>query len=223
MSETQQIIEAFTKSLPDYLEDVEMNSGKLFYSLTWQQIAEHLDANKAILDIGCGFGLTSIWFSEQGHSVTGVDLTPDMIAAAEQKAKEKQQQITFLQGNIDTLDHIPQVKTYDWIICHNVLGYVENPQETIRMLNTRLNPGGYLSIIAHNPAAKVLRKAIVENNLPEAKESIDEEEEYNSLIGAYVKQYSIETYLQWFESMELAVKGRYGIRCVFDYLGPGEQ
>ena len=220
---SQKMIEAFTKSLPDYLEDVEMNSGKLFYSLAWQQISEHLKPNKNILDIGCGFGLTSIWFSEQGHTVTGVDLTPDMIHAAEQKAKEKKQQITYLQGNIETLEQIPQIKTYDWIICHNVLGYLEKPADAIRKLNARLNPGGYLSIIAHNPAAKVLRKALVENDLTQAKESIHEEEEYNSLIGAYVKQYSTETYKQWLETMGLKLVGHYGIRCVFDYLGQGEQ
>ncbi|RXT07942.1 bifunctional 2-polyprenyl-6-hydroxyphenol methylase/3-demethylubiquinol 3-O-methyltransferase UbiG [Ammoniphilus sp. CFH 90114] len=219
MTENQKIIEAFTKSLPDYLRDVETTSGKLFYTITWNQIAEHLAQNKTlnILDIGCGFGLTSIWLAEQGHLVTGVDMTPDMIRVAEQKAKEKKQEITFLQGQLENIDDLLEGKTYDWILCHNVLGYLDRPTDALGKLYSLLNPGGYISIITHNPAGKVLKKAIVEMDLFAAKEMMNREKEYNPLIGAYVHQYSLTTFLTWFEQLSLKLVEHYGVRCVFDY------
>lgn len=225
MSEKQKIVEAFSRSLPEYLRDVETTSGKLFYSITWSQIKEHLTKNKelSILDIGSGFGLTSIWFSEQGHRVTGMDITPDMIRVAEQKAKEKQQKITFLTGQIEYVDKILKGKTYDWILCHNVLGYLDEPAEALEKLYSILNPGGYISIVTHNPAAKVLKKAIVEMDLIHANEMINKEKEFNPLIGAYVNQYSVTTFQTWFNQMGLDLLQHYGIRCVFDYMKDEEQ
>lgn len=214
------IIEAFTRSLPEYLRDVETTSGRLFYSIAWEQIAEHLTDKKAldILDIGCGFGLTSIWFSEQGHRVTGIDITPDMIQAAKQMAAEKQQTITFMQGKIENVEELLKGKTYDWIICHNVLGYLNQPEKALEKLRSLLNPQGYISVITHNPAAKVLKKAIVETDFIHAKEMINNEKEYNTLIGAYVYQYSFATFLSWYEQIGLELLQHYGVRCVFDYL-----
>lgn len=220
MESKQKIIEAFTSSLPEYLRDVETASGKLFYSITWSQIGEHItkDNPLTILDIGCGFGLTSIWLSQQGHKVTGIDITPDMIEAAKLRADREKQNITFLQGGIEDLNVLLKGKTFDWIMCHNVLGYLENPMSDLEKLSSLLNPEGYMSIIAHNPAAKVLKNALVDMNMTEAKESINKEKEYNSLIGADVHQYRAETYYKWFGTLKLDLIKHYGIRCVFDYL-----
>lgn len=225
MDGDQKIIEAFSKSLPDYLRDVETTSGRLFYSIAWHQIAEHLAMNKelSILDIGCGFGLTSIWLSEQGHLVTGIDMTPDMIRVAEQKAREKNQSITFVQGQIERIDEIFKDTTFDWIICHNVLGYVDQPMEALAKMKSLLSPGGHLSIIAHNPAAKVLKKAIVDMDLKNAKKMMTEEKEFNPLIQAYVHQYFAAAYLNWFEELSLDLIECYGIRCVFDYMNENKQ
>lgn len=220
MEHNQKLIEAFTNSLPEYLRDIETPSGKLFYTITWNQIEDHINKEKSlrILDIGCGFGLTCIWLSELGHQVTGIDITPEMIDTAKQKAEEKKQNITFLKGDIKSLEHTLQSETFDFIICHNVLGYIENPTVVLEKLRLLLTKDGYISIINHNPASKVLKKALVEEDLMQAKESIGEEQEYNPLIGAVVHQYRTETYYKWFNLLKFQLTKHYGIRCVFDYL-----
>ncbi|WP_240375473.1 class I SAM-dependent methyltransferase [Bacillus piscicola] len=220
MKDNQKLIEAFTNSLPEYLQDIENVSGKLFYSITWNQIENHITKEKSlrILDIGCGFGVTCIRLSELGHQVTGIDITPDMIETAKQKAEEKGQNTTFLIGGVNSLEDTLQGKTYDFIICHNVLGYIENPTVLLEKLRSLLTKDGYISIINHNPASKVLKKALVEEDLMQAKEAIGEEQEYNSLIGAVVNQYHTETFYKWFDLLNFQLTMRYGIRCVFDYL-----
>ena len=42
-----------------------------------------------ILDVGCGAGFFSILLAKEGHQVTGIDLTPDMIENAKQLAEEE--------------------------------------------------------------------------------------------------------------------------------------
>lgn len=213
------MIETFTKSIPDYLRDIETPSGKLFYDLCWSQINRHInEENQRIIDIGCGFGLTSIRFAEQGHEVTGIDITPDMIALAQRKAKEKQLDTTFMVGKVEDMERMFQKDHYDGLLCHNILGYVDDPKETIGKLAGLLKQGGVLSLISHNPAAKVLKAAMVEQDLRKAKAEIGQEREYNALIGMYVNQYSIETYMDWMKEAGLHVVGHYGIRCVHDYL-----
>lgn len=218
LNQNHRIIEAFTQSLPEYLRDVETTSGKLFYSIAWKQMECIIKDKQDALDMGCGFGLTSIWLSEQGYHVTGIDITPDMIKAAKQKAKEKKQEITFIQGELESVQKILKGKTFDFIICHNVLGYLDQPVEALEKLKGLLNPKGYLSIIVHNPTAKVLMKAIGDKDVKMAKELVNQEKEFNPLIKAYVNQYSHPTYLKWFNQLELDLIRHYGIRCVFDYM-----
>ncbi|WP_100523516.1 class I SAM-dependent methyltransferase [Mycobacteroides abscessus] len=99
-------------------------------------------------------------------------------------AAEKKQTITFIQGQIENVEELLKGKTFDWIICHNVLGYLEQPEKALEKLCSLLNPRGCISIITHNPVAKVLKKAIVEMDFSRAKEMINKEKEFNTLIGA---------------------------------------
>lgn len=49
----------------------------------WIQRWTHLiPAGGAVLDIACGFGRHMRWLSQRGHPVTGVDRSPEAIAAA---------------------------------------------------------------------------------------------------------------------------------------------
>jgi 2-polyprenyl-3-methyl-5-hydroxy-6-metoxy-1,4-benzoquinol methylase len=62
-------------------------------------IEKELNYNKSlkILDVGCGTGRHSIELSKRGYSITGIDLSEDMLRRAKQKAAENGQSIEFLQ------------------------------------------------------------------------------------------------------------------------------
>jgi len=55
-----------------------------------QEIGQYLPRDGRILDLGCGFGLFSLYFAIDGpeRRITGVDLDEDRIAAAQQCAKQ---------------------------------------------------------------------------------------------------------------------------------------
>ena len=56
-------------------------------------------SNKAsIADIGCGTGALCAVLNESGYDVTGVDISPEMLAIA--KKKKENQNVTFSQGDV---------------------------------------------------------------------------------------------------------------------------
>lgn len=56
----------------------------------------------SILDLGCGTGLLCQAFAQQGHRVTGVDPSAEILRAA--RAKDRLNQITFLQATAQSLN-----------------------------------------------------------------------------------------------------------------------
>ena len=64
--------------------DVEEEGDDADYPLT-EQLARELGG--PLLDLACGTGTMAIRMAEQGFQVTGVDIIPEMIALASQKAQ----------------------------------------------------------------------------------------------------------------------------------------
>src|ERR671930_1040487 len=57
-----------------------------------------------VLDVGCGTGFLALRFAELGHTVTGIDLAPQMIARAHGKAEQEALQVEFRVGDAVDLD-----------------------------------------------------------------------------------------------------------------------
>jgi SAM-dependent methyltransferase len=64
-------------------------------------VEKFVPAASTILDIGCGTGSHGFHLAERGYDVTGVDLSPAMVARANEKKAEKGlKNISFQQGDI---------------------------------------------------------------------------------------------------------------------------
>lgn len=93
------------------------------------------------LDAGCGAGVLSVWMAEQGLDVTGVDLFPEAIAMAEQRAKEQGVRATFVTA--DLLEWAPAQPfdlVFDSACLHALVG--GNVDAYKRQLLRWLAPGG---------------------------------------------------------------------------------
>ena len=58
--------------------------------------------------------------------------------------------------------------SFDVILCHNVLEYVESRADLIAEFHRLLKKDGILSIVKHNRIGKIMHKAVFENNIDEA-------------------------------------------------------
>ena len=95
---------------------------------------EHLE----VLDVGCGPGFFEIMLGKEGHHVTGIDITENMIHEAKENVKA-----AGLSADLMTMDchnlNFPD-ETFDMVICRNITWTLDDPQkaykEWLRVLKT---------------------------------------------------------------------------------------
>lgn len=96
-----------------------------------------------LLDLGCGTGTLSVLLSKAGYEVVGADISPDMLAVAQEKAFAAGQDILFLCKDMTRLD---LYGTLDAAVCTlDALNHLPSRaavEETLRRVSLFLNPGG---------------------------------------------------------------------------------
>ncbi len=98
-----------------------------------------------ILDIGCGTGSLSLLLATLGHTVTGIDLSPAMIAQAKQKAHAAGQSITFqvMAAAEPPLDQA----AFGVVLCRHLLWALPVPARVLARWRALLQPTGRLLLI----------------------------------------------------------------------------
>jgi SAM-dependent methyltransferase len=110
-----------------------------------------LDEPCSILDLACGFGRHANVLAELGHTVTGVDLTPDFLEIARDEAKEKNLTTSFLQADMRWIDFD---KEFDHVLLlFTSFGYFDDDENQLVFDNVSraLKPGGQFIFDTHNP------------------------------------------------------------------------
>ncbi len=95
---------------------------------------------QTLLEVGCGTGHWSAWFSERGYRVTGIDISPSMVRCAESK---KIPRARFIVG--DFLD-IEIQETFDIAAAITSLEFVGDHIKVIEKMHSYLRPGGLLLV-----------------------------------------------------------------------------
>ncbi len=99
---------------------------------------------QSVLDIACGTGTVDEILSDRGYSVTGVDLSEDMIAVARQKAEARHYNIAYHVQNAAELQLAGQ---FDLAISlFDSLNYITDEaelSEAIVRIGQHVVPGGY--------------------------------------------------------------------------------
>ncbi|WP_128376148.1 class I SAM-dependent methyltransferase [Streptomyces cavernae] len=117
-----------------------------------------------VLDVGMGQGTQALRLARAGHKVTGLEQDPKMLAAArEALAAEPEgirERVRLIEGDgQDTGVHfLPG--SFDVVLCHGVLMYVEEPDPLLAGLARMLAPGGLLSLLVRNGDALALRPGL---------------------------------------------------------------
>ena len=95
-----------------------------------------------ILDVGTGTGYFALLLAGEGHRLTGIDLTPAMLAEAEETAKEAGQEITFLLR--DAQDTGFAGESFDAVVTRNLTWTLPEPEKAYREWFRLLRKGGVL-------------------------------------------------------------------------------
>lgn len=95
-----------------------------------------------VLDAGCGPGINSAWLVEQGATVQGIDVTPEMIGLARQRCDGMA--ATFDVQDLGTPFATLTDNSFDAIVSALALDYVEDLAPTFREFARVAKPGATL-------------------------------------------------------------------------------
>lgn len=115
-----------------------------------------------ILDAGGGMGQIARWLAKMGHQVTLCDLSAEMIGlAAEENEKEQLcDQISLIHSPLQDLPKLIPSQTFDLIILHGVIEWMESPCSAIEILQPMLKKDGAMSVLFFNRNKLVLKWGI---------------------------------------------------------------
>ncbi|RLC69358.1 MAG: hypothetical protein DRI26_09255, partial [Chloroflexi bacterium] len=124
----------------------------------------YINKDDEVLEIGCGTGTLAISCAEKGASVVGFDISPEMLAVAKRKVRERNlaDKIQLREMGAIEMDNAFDNETFDKIVSTLVFSelYPDEQRYVLGQAYRILRPGG-LIIIADEVRASSLWKRIL--------------------------------------------------------------
>jgi S-adenosylmethionine-dependent methyltransferase len=187
-----------------------------------QHLLEHLPSPPAtVLDLGGGAGHQSFPLAQAGYEVTVLDPSSAMLDKARERLEllpsEAQRRVRLVQANGEEAEEVLGGQRFDGVLCHGVLGYLEEPEPVVEQLCRCAVVGGIVSIMTGNAHATAVQPAM-ERRWQDALAAFDQRtgigvlgvrgradtvEEVSELIERYgvepVRWYGVWLFVDWLE------------------------
>jgi len=188
------------KQVQSYYDILNKPWSKIFYNIIENRFRNM--RNLKILDFGSGFGILSNSLAKY-NEVIAIEPNIEMIENRFQDNKYLQ-----MRGGIGKLKELG-AKSFDVIICHNVLEYASERIDIVNEFHRILKDDGLLSIIKHNHNGKIMQKVVFENNIDEALSILNGGDSIAQSFGK-VNYYDNSDILKW--KTGFTIEKIYGIR-----------
>ncbi len=218
--------ERFRTGAAKYAAYLETPEGRLRLDLAFANLQDFLpQATPSLLalDLGCGTGALAVRLAQLGLHVTLLDASLPMLDFAKRATREAgvTERITLKHGDAMQLATLFDAGSFDLILCHNILEYVDNPGAMLRgAARTLRESSGILSLLVRNQAGEVLKAAIQGGDLATAEHNLAAEWGHESLYGGRVRLFAAENLHAMLVAASFAVTAERGVRVVSDYLPP---
>ena len=209
-----------------YAAYLETPEGRLRLDLAFANLQDFLpQAPRSLhaLDLGSGTGATSVRLARLGVHVTLLDPSPSMLDFANHAAQEAgvTERITLKLGDAAELATLFDTGTFDLVLCHNVLEFVDDPWAVLRSAaRTLRDSSGIISALVRNQPGEVLKAALLNGDLAATERSLTAEWGDESLYGGKVRLFTAESLKAMLAGASLAVIAERGVRVISDYLPP---
>lgn len=177
---------------------------RLFKKIVWKQLGDM--EGKKILDFGSGEGITANHFAEK-NDVTAIEPSKEMLSNA-----WKDYEYIQIVGDVNALSAFKN-ETFDMIICHNVLEYIDDKAAVVKALARVLKKDGIISIVKHNRAGRVMQMAVLLDDFEKANEILDGKDSTASQFGT-IRYYEDNDITKW--EPQITVSDILGIRTFWD-------
>jgi S-adenosylmethionine-dependent methyltransferase len=220
--------ERFQSGANKYAAYLETPEGRLRSDLTFANLHDFLplqaeEESLRALDLGCGTGATAVRLARLGIHVTGLDCSTAMLDIAQRAARETgiSEKIVLKHGEATQLASLFPARSFDVILCHNILEYIDDPGVVLRDAARALrDSSAILSVLVRSQAGEVLKAAIQAGDLGAAENSLTAEWGQESLYGGRVRLFKCDSLQRMLKAASLSMIAERGVRVVADYLPP---
>jgi S-adenosylmethionine-dependent methyltransferase len=186
-----------------------------------QQLLEHLPPPPApVLDVGGGAGHQSFPLAQAGYEVTVLDPSEAMLDKARQRLArlpaDDQRRVTLLQAEGESADEAVEGRRFAAVLCHGVLGYLEQPEPLLAQLCQCAAEGGIVSIMTANANAMAVRPAL-EQRWDDALASFDVRAEIG-VLGVQGRADTVEELSELIRARGVEPVRWYGVWLFVDWL-----
>ena len=113
-----------------------------YMRLSKMMMAAEPPAGCKVLDLGCGWGLTSEFLAQLGCEVTAVDINANFVKLVTERSKRLGLGILALHGGFDD---VAVDDWYDMVVFYECLHHAVRPWKVIERYKPRLAPGGAIA------------------------------------------------------------------------------
>ncbi|MBN0047318.1 methyltransferase domain-containing protein [Streptomyces actuosus] len=176
-----------------------------------------------VLDVGMGQGTQALRLARAGHRVTGLEQDATMVAVARKALSEEPEGIRRRMRIVEGDGHDTGVHflpgSFDVVLCHGVLMYVEDPGSLLAGLARMLAPGGLLSLLVRNGDALAMRPGLY-GDWTQALASFDTAA-YRNRLGLDVRADRREALTSTLARIGAPLQAWYGVRVFTDTAADG--
>ena len=178
-----------------------------------------------VLDVGMGQGTQALRLARAGHQVTGLEQDATMVAAAREALSVEpegiRERVRIIEGDgRDTGVHfLPG--SFDVVLCHGVLMYVEEPDPLLAGLARMLAHGGLLSLLVRNGDALAMRPGL-SGDWAGALGAFDTLS-YTNRLGLDVRADRLEALTATLAGIAAPLHAWYGVRVFTDTAADGAE
>jgi S-adenosylmethionine-dependent methyltransferase len=216
--------ERFRTGAAKYAAYLETPEGQLRLDLAFANLQDYLPQappSLLALDLGCGTGAIAVRLARLGLHVTLLDASLPMLDFAKRAAREAgvTERIALQHGDAGQFANLFHAGSFDVILCHNILEYVDDPCAVLRSAARALrDPFSIVSVLVRNQAGEVLKAAIHDGDLAATEHNLTAEWGHESLYGGGVRLFTAESLQAMLLESSLAVTAERGVRVMSDYL-----
>lgn len=181
-----------------------------------QHLTEHLPPPPAtVLDVGGGAGHQSFPLAQAGYDVTLLDSSPAMLDKARERLPEDLR-VRFVEADGEKAAEAVGGKAFDAVLCHGVLGYLEQSEPMVEQLCRCAAPGGLVSIMTGNANASAVRPAM-EQRWDDALAAFDARREIG-VLGVQGRADTVDELSEVMRANGVEPVGWYGVWLFVDWL-----
>jgi SAM-dependent methyltransferase len=219
--------ERFESGASKYAAYLETPEGRLRSDVAFANLQDFLPlkprTSLCALDLGGGTGATAIRLAQLGIYVTLLDSSPAMLEIAESAAHEAgiTDKVIVQLGDATQLASLFPPGSFDLILCHNVLEFLDEPEAVLSAAASSLrDSSAILSVLVRNQAGEVFKAAIQAGDLAVAENNLTSEWAQESLYGGRTRIFAPARLKSVFRAASLEVIAERGVRVLADFLPP---